>query len=64
MNIHNVANPFSAKGTLEIKKDGMIAKSKFNLKPEDFNITIPGVVREKIAKEMEVTIEMNYSPMK
>jgi len=64
INIHNVSKPISAKGTLEVKKEGIIAKSKFNIKPEDYNITIPGVVREKIAKEMEVTLEMNYSLIK
>jgi hypothetical protein len=64
MNIHDVSKPFAAKGTLEVKNDEIVAKSKFNIKPEDFNITIPGVVREKIAKEMEVIVEMNYSPMK
>jgi hypothetical protein len=64
LNIHGVAKTFSAKGTLEVNKDGIIAKSKFNVKPEDFNISIPGVVRDKIAKEMEVSLEMNYSLMK
>ncbi len=62
--IHGVAKPLSVKGTIEIVKDGIIAKSNFNIKPEDYNITIPGVVREKIAKEMEVTVEMNYSALK
>jgi hypothetical protein len=64
MNIHGVAKPFSAKGNLEIIKDGIIAKSKFTVKPADFNIAIPGVVKEKIASEMEVSLEMKYSPMK
>jgi hypothetical protein len=64
MNMHGVAKPFSAKGTLEVNNDGIKAKSKFKVVPEDFNIAIPGVVREKIAKEMEVSLEMNYSLMK
>lgn len=64
MNIHGVAKPFSAKGTLEVKKDGIMTKSKFKIKPEDFNITIPGLVRDKIAKEMDVSLEMNYTPLK
>ena len=64
MNIHGVAKPFSAKGSIEIKKGGITAKSKFKIKPEDFKIAIPGLVKDKIAKEMEVSLEMNYTPLK
>ena len=64
MNIHGVAKSFSTKGTIEVKKGGITVKSKFKVKPEDFNITIPGLVRDKIAKEMEVSLEMNYTLMK
>lgn len=63
MTIHGVTKPFTTKGTLEIQTGKIIGKSKFSIKPEDYNITIPGVVREKIAKEMDVTVVMNYEPL-
>jgi hypothetical protein len=31
--------------------------------PEDYNITIPGVVRDKINKNLEVTVSMKYTPL-
>ena len=64
LTIHGVMKKISEKGTLEIVDDGISAKSKFNLRPEDFNITIPSIVRDKIAKEMEVTVNLKYQPMK
>lgn len=61
MNMHGVAKAFSTTGTIEVVTDGILAKSKFNVKPEDYGIIIPGLIREKIAKEMEITINIKYS---
>jgi hypothetical protein len=63
MNMHGVANPFSTVGTLEVVADGIVAKSKFTIKPDDYGIIIPGLVREKIAKEMEVMVNIKYSAL-
>lgn len=40
--------------------EGIKAKSKFNVKPQDYDIKIPSVVRDKIANEIEVNIQSNY----
>jgi len=37
--------------------------SKFTLAPEDYNIKIPAVVRDNIAKIIEVTVSMKYAPV-
>ena len=63
LTIHDVTNKISTKGTIEVVTEGINANSKFNIVPEDYKITIPGVVREKINKNLEVTIAMKYSPM-
>lgn len=63
MTIHGVTKPFESPGTIEVTQEGINADSKFNLTPEDFNITIPGVVREKINKTMEVTVSMKFTPV-
>lgn len=48
------------KTTAMISKDGdkVILTSFFTVKPQDFDIEIPSIVREKIAKEINVTL--NY----
>jgi hypothetical protein len=63
LTIHDVTNKVSIKGTLEVVSGGINASSKFNIVPEDYKITIPGVVRDKIDKNLEVTVKMKYTPV-
>lgn len=63
LTIHDVTNKIATKGTLEIVTGGINANAKFKIVPEDYKITIPGVVREKIAKDLEVTVKMKYTPL-
>ena len=63
LTIHDVTNKISTKGTIEVVTGGINASSKFNIVPEDYKISIPGVVREKINKSLEVTVTMKYAPV-
>ena len=63
LTIRDVTNKISTKGTMEIITGGINANSKFNIVPEDCKINIPGVVREKINKNLEVTVTMKYVPL-
>ncbi|MEI6049130.1 MAG: YceI family protein [Bacteroidota bacterium] len=63
LTIRDATNKISTKGTIEVVTGGINASSKFNLSPEDYKINIPGVVKEKINKNMEVTVTMKYSPL-
>ncbi len=61
--IHGVTKKISAKGSFEVAENSINATSKFNIQPEDYNINIPGVVRNNIAKTIEVTVNMKYTPV-
>jgi polyisoprenoid-binding protein YceI len=63
LTIHDVTNKISTKGTIEVLTGGINASSKFKIVPEDYKINIPGVVREKIDKSLEVTVTMKYTPI-
>jgi hypothetical protein len=63
LTVHDVTNKISTKGTIEVITGGINANSKFNIVPEDYNIIIPGVVRDKIDKNLEVTVSMKYNPV-
>jgi len=63
LTIHDVTNKISTKGTIEVVSGGINANSKFNIVPEDYKIVIPGVVRDKFDKSLEVTIAMKYTPI-
>jgi len=63
LTIHDVTNKISTKGTIEVVSGGINANSKFNIVPEDYKISIPGVVREKIDKNLAVTVTMKFTPV-
>jgi hypothetical protein len=63
LTIRDATNKISTKGTVEVLAGGINANSKFLINPEDYKINIPGVVKEKIAKSLEVTVTMKYSPL-
>ena len=63
LTIHDVTNKISTKGTIEVITGGINASSKFNINPEDYKIIIPGVVSDKINKNLEVTVTMKYTPI-
>ena len=63
LTIRDATNKINTKGTIEVITGGINANSKFLINPEDYKINIPGVVREKIAKNLEVTVTMKYSSL-
>ena len=64
MTMHGVTKHIKQTGTVEVKDGVLKIKSKFNIKPEDFNIQIPGIVRDKIASSMQVTVDCILIPFK
>ena len=61
LTIRDVTKKVTSNGTIEVLPEGLTTKAKFNISPEDYNIKIPKVVRDNIAKSVEVTIIMNYT---
>ena len=62
LDLHNVKKNIIVKGTLETGPATVVANAVFNVSPADYNIEIPAVVRDNIAKSIEVTVNMNYAP--
>ncbi|MFZ2287417.1 MAG: YceI family protein [Bacteroidales bacterium] len=63
LTIRDVTKKISVKGTVEVISGGLNAGTKFTIAPEDYNIKIPPVVRDNIAKTFEVTVAMKYAPV-
>ncbi len=57
---HGVTKDIDIKAKLTVDGDELKAISTFFLKPSDFDIKIPSVVREKIAKEITVKVDVEY----
>jgi polyisoprenoid-binding protein YceI len=62
LTIHGVTKDVAIKGNIIVKDGKFKTVSTFKVKPEDYNITIPNLVRDNIAKEIEVTVDNSYEP--
>ncbi|MBX2840890.1 MAG: YceI family protein [Flammeovirgaceae bacterium] len=62
LTIHGVTKPIDTSATIEVKDGAVSGKTNFNVKVEDYDISIPKVVVENIAETVLVTSEFTYSP--
>jgi polyisoprenoid-binding protein YceI len=62
LTIRGVTKPVTAPATIEIKNGVVAGKTKFIVKPQDYGITIPAVVENNIAREIEVSVDVSYNP--
>jgi hypothetical protein len=60
LTLHGVTKPIETTAELDVKKDHVTGSSTFKLKPEDFNISIPSIVRDKISSEMSVKVKIDW----
>jgi len=60
--IHNVTKKISVPAVITVTGGKISATSEFKLKVADFNIQIPGIVSNKISKEVNVVIDCKYEP--
>lgn len=62
MTIHGVTQMIEAEGVLDIVDSQIEAKAVFPIVVADYDIDVPGVVREKIAESVKTTVELTYEP--
>lgn len=57
LTIHGVTQEVSVPGTVVVKNGAPTLQAKFTVKLKDYNISIPGIVADKIGKEATIAIE-------
>lgn len=62
LSIHGVDKTVTVPVKLGLENGKLIGTTKFKVTPEDYSIAIPSLVRDKIAKQMEVTVKAEYQP--
>jgi polyisoprenoid-binding protein YceI len=62
LSLHNTTQDIAIPATLEVNAGRILGQSQFNIKPEDYHIEIPSIVRDKIAKELTVSVKVDCSP--
>jgi hypothetical protein len=61
LTIHGVTKPVTTTGTIEVKGQTITAKAKFTVSPKDYDIVIPSLVEDKIAKTIDVNVDVTYT---
>ena len=65
LTLHGVTKDVETTGTLTVKAGSVVAgKSEFIVQFADYNIEIPGLVKDKLDKEARIIAEMHYEPLK
>jgi hypothetical protein len=64
LTLHGVTKKITVPGTILVKEGKVQALAKFKVKPQDYNIKIPGVVANKIAETIDVAVDCKYEPKK
>ena len=64
LTLHNVTRTIETAATLEVRAGHLLGVAEFKLKPEDFNIGIPSIVRDKIDKEIMVKVNIDCTTNK
>jgi polyisoprenoid-binding protein YceI len=60
MTIHGKTKPVEIPGTLEMVQGKLHLKTKFMVKLEDYEVSIPKLLWQKIAEEVEVSMDVLY----
>lgn len=63
LTIHGETKPISADGIIEVDSGQIMATSEFTVLVADYEIKIPKVVRDNIAREVTIHVSLAYQPL-
>jgi polyisoprenoid-binding protein YceI len=64
LTIHGVTKDVKQKGKLLVKGGKIVLISNFSVLLADYNISIPGAVKDKISKDVKVNVKCTLDPIK
>lgn len=64
LNIHGRDKEIDTVGILEVKGGRLHGWSAFSVTPQEFDIKIPRLVRNNIARQIDITVDIVYEPLK
>lgn len=62
LTLHGVTQTVETPATIEVKGGKLNGRTNFKVSPPDYNIQIPSVVRDKIAKTIDVAVSISCNP--
>ncbi len=63
LTLHGVTKEINGKGTLSVKGGKVISHGDFIILLADYNIEIPSLVKDKVAKEVKIVVDAAYEKM-
>ncbi|HEU4789877.1 MAG TPA: YceI family protein [Flavobacterium sp.] len=57
LTIHGVTKKIKTKISLVLKEEKLYITSIFNVKAQDFNIKIPGIVKSKVSEDVNIAVD-------
>ncbi len=63
MSLHGVTRSIEADGTIEVRGGLVVARAELTLPLKDYDISIPGVVKDKIAESATVNMTFDLKPL-
>ena len=60
--MHGVTKQITVPAQITPGKSAITASAEFHIVPQDYNISIPSAVKDKIAKEVVIKVDAVYSP--
>lgn len=64
LEMHGVSKEVETTGTLNITGETIQANALFTILLSDYNISVPGLVKDKISKSVSITVKCNYTMLK
>lgn len=61
LTLHGVTKNITVPATLTVQNNKLVGQTQFYLKPADFNIKIPALVKDKIAQHITVTVKTDFN---
>jgi len=61
LTIHGATNDVTVPGTITVKGSTLVLSAKFSVKLEDYKISVPSLVADKLAKVATVTVDADLS---
>ncbi len=64
LTLHGVTKNIQAPGTIKVDSNTLKANSTFTIQVADYNIIIPMLVRDKVAKTVKIIVDTSLEPLK
>ncbi len=64
LTIHGITKNIIVPVRLSVENGAFTGKGIFSIEVAEFNIKIPGIVKDKIAKKVEIVVDAQFEPLK